>query len=378
MHKNPVVLQVLPALEMGGVERGTLEMAALMRAQGWENYVVSSGGPLVYQLEKAGGSHICLPVQTKNPFKMWLNARRIAQIIRDKKITLVHARSRAPAWSVKWACRKTGVPFIATFHGFYGLKPRWLKKPYNRVMTQGKLVIAVSRFIQEHLEEEYGVPPEKIRLILRGADTDKFNADTIFSERVTSLLTFYQISPEKPIITLVARLTKIKGHAVLLDALTLMKNKDVTCLFIGSEQGRVKYVRSLEERVKKLSPLTNVQMIRSGKDMPALYLMSDIVVAPAIAPEAFGRTVTEAQAMGRIVVASAFGGACETIRDGVTGFLVPPNNPAALAAKLDEIFEMNLSARKKMQQASIASVRAHFSIKTMCEKTIQVYKEASL
>ncbi len=378
MNHNPVILQVLPTLEMGGVERGTVEIASALQQAGIQNYVVSAGGPMVRELTKMGVEHITLPVHRKNPFIIWRNIERLVRVIRDKKITLVHVRSRAPAWVVKYASRITGVPFIATYHGVYGIKPACLKKPYNRVMTLGKRVIAVSDFVKQHIMTHYNVPENQIVTIYRGADVRRFNPDRVVLERITELLQSYQIPPEKPVITLVGRLTKIKGHAILLAALSQMRHKEVTCLFVGSDQGRVEYVAELKEQIKTLSPQTSVLMVKSCSDMPALYLMSDIIVNASIVPESFGRTVTEAQAMGRIVVASAHGGACETIQDGKTGFLVPPENVDALAQCLDKVLDMSVDERQKIQAAGISSVRERFSVQSMCAQTIELYKKVSL
>ncbi len=377
MNQHPVILQVLPTLEMGGVERGTLEIAAALQQAGIQNYVVSAGGPLVRELEKMGVEHITLPVQSKNPVTILRNIGRLARVIREKGITLVHVRSRAPAWAVKYAARQTGVPFIATYHGVYGLKPEWFKKRYNRVMTEGKKVIAVSDFVKKHIMDNYGVPDDKIVTIYRGADVRKFNPDRVLPERVTDLMNAYQVSPEKPVITLVGRLTKIKGHSVLLEALSQMKQKEVTCLFVGSDQGRTAYTEELKNQIAKLDPKTSVQLVKSCSDMPALYLMSDVIVNASVVPESFGRTVVEAQAMGRIVIASAHGGACETIKDGKTGFLVPVGDATALAQKLDEVLALSVGARKKMQVAGMESVRTYFSVQSMCQQTIELYRKVS-
>ena len=177
--KEKVVVQVLPALNQGGVERGTIEIAEALQKAGIRNYVISAGGKMVAELTRLGVSHITLPVNTKNPISMLINSYRLEKIFKDLGVSLVHVRSRAPAWSVKWAANRMKIPFIATFHGRYGLKPEVFKKPYNRVMTKGRLVIAVSAFIQNHLMKEYGVPDQKIRLIPRGADINKFNMSSI-------------------------------------------------------------------------------------------------------------------------------------------------------------------------------------------------------
>ena len=233
IKKSDCIIQILPALKQGGVERGTIEIATALKNKGIRNIVISSGGPMVSELEYLGIEHITLPVQTKNPFKIWLNSIRLAKIFREKKATLIHVRSRAPAWSVKWACRKVKIPFITTYHGRYGLKPRWLKKPYNEVMLSGRKVIAVSDFVRQHLQDEYHVPSEHICLIPRGADTDKFDLQAIRLGDFNDFITRYDIPQDKPIISLVGRLSRIKGHIVVLDALKQMKNKDLTLLFVG-------------------------------------------------------------------------------------------------------------------------------------------------
>ena len=370
------VLQILPALETGGVERGTVEIAKALTAAKIPNLVVSSGGRYVYDLKKMGVKHIELPVQSKNPFRMILTARRLRKVIRDEGVTIVHARSRAPAWVAKIALRKCpNVHFLTTFHGTYGLSGGFLKKAYNRVMLSGQLVISISNFITHHIVTNYGFDTSKIRLVYRGADVEKFNPAKVSSDRVYELAGQWQIPPDKPVILLPGRLTRWKGQLVLLEALSLMKNKAVTCLFVGSDQGRTDYYQQMKQAIDKLSPQTTVLMKDHCNDMPLVYMLSDIVVSASTDPEAFGRVIPEAQAMGRIVIGSDHGGATETIQDGKTGFLVPPSDARALAKKLDEVLQMSIMERKKMSADAIKSVRDYFSIEQMCRKTLAVYKE---
>ena len=295
-------------------------------------------------------------------------------MIKENHITLVHVRSRAPAWSVKWACHWAHVPYIGTFHGAYGIKPA-LKKKYNKALLQGECVIAVSDFIKQHILDNYQIDPKKIIRIYRGADLNQFNLETLQTFRVTELFEKYQIPPEKPIICLPSRLSRVKGHLVLLKALTLMKHKDVTCLFFSAEQGKEEFQKQVDAAIAQLSKETTLIPLKNGIDMPALYALSDIVLNARITPEAFGRTTCEAQAMGCLVVGSAHGGTCELIEDGKTGFLVPPNDPEALAEILDKLIEMPLAKRKKIGQNAIQSVQENFSIDKMCQQTINVYKE---
>ncbi|MDD3669448.1 MAG: glycosyltransferase family 4 protein [Alphaproteobacteria bacterium] len=368
------IMQVLPALEQGGVERGTIELARTLCAKNIPNIVVSSGGPMARALGKIGAEHITLPVQSKNPVVMALNAARLARLIRERGVSLVHVRSRAPAWSVKWACRWTQTPWVATYHGLYGVRPA-LKKWYNRVMLQGERVIAVSDFVRQHIGREYRVPADKIALIHRGADIDQFDPRQVPQRKVLALMQKYQIPPEKPIVVLVGRLSKIKGHGVLLDALRRMAHKELTILFVGSDQGRTGYTRELREKIKLLDGETDVRLAGGIADIAPVYALADVVVAPSVVPEAFGRTIVEAQAMGRIVVASDHGGARETIADGRTGFLFPNGDAAALARVLDHILGLSVAARRKIEQAGLRSVRNSFSVRKMCEKTIDLYEE---
>ncbi|MDR2902072.1 MAG: glycosyltransferase family 4 protein [Lactobacillales bacterium] len=375
MSSKMIVMQVLPTLQMGGVERGTIEIADFLKKSGIENYVVSAGGKMVAELDKIGVTHITLPVQTKNPIKMWLNSFKLSKIIREKKISLVHVRSRAPAWSVKWACKRAKIPFITTFHGLYGMQPNALKKIYNNVMTGGVLVIAISNFIKERLQRIYQVPAEKIRLIYRGADMAKFDPNKVTKQQEMDLIKKHAIPLEKPIITLVGRLSKKKGHSLLMDALMLMTHKEVTCLLIGGK-ATPEYERELAAQMALLDEKTTVQIISDYPNLPAaFYSLSDIVVAPTMLPEPFGRTVVEAQAMGRIVVGLNHGGAAETIQDGKTGFLAPVGNAQALADILDMIIDMPAGKRKRIESDSIKSAQENFSIQKMCAKTLEVYHE---
>ncbi len=366
------IIQVLPALDQGGVERGTIEIATALQQAGIPNYVISAGGKMVPELTKIGVEHIILPVASKNPFKMWINAEKLAKIFKEKNAGLIHVRSRAPAWSVKWASQKTGVPFIASYHGVYGIKPT-IKKLYNRVMLQGEKVIAVSEHVKKHILANYSCPEDKIIVVHRGADVNKFNPDLVSAEKITSLKQQYQIPEGKTVITLVGRLTPWKGQKVLLEACRQMKNQDFICLLVGSDQGRTEYHQELEKMAKDLKQ--QVIFVESCQDMATLYAFSDVVVAPSLEPEAFGRVITEAQAMKRIVVASAHGGACESIQDGVSGFLTPVGDASALAEALDKILSMTPEERLQIQNQAYDSVHTHFTIQKMCDKTLALYKE---
>lgn len=369
------ILQILPALGTGGVERGTVEIARALAEAGIPNAVASAGGPRVADLVALGVPHFALPLASKNPFVIWRNAARLADLVRREGFTLLHARSRAPAWSAWWAAQRVGATFLATFHGVYGTSPRFLKIPYNRVMTKGAKVIAVSNFVKRHVVETYGVPEEKVIRIHRGADTETFRPDAVTPEQAAARKAALGFAPDLPVVTLPGRLTRWKGQALLLDALARMKRRALGCLFVGSDQGRTDYTAELKATAARLPSETKVVFLEHADDMPCVYALSDVVVSASTdQPEAFGRIIPEAQATGVLVVGTAHGGACETIDDGVTGFLVPPGDADALAAKLDEVLNLPASRADAIRAAALASVRENFSTARMCAETIALYR----
>lgn len=373
--KSSVVIQVLPALNQGGVERGTIEIAEALQKEGIKNYVISSGGKMVSELLRLGVTHITLPVNTKNPISMLINSYRLEKIFKETGASLVHVRSRAPAWSVKWAANRMKLPFIATFHGRYGLKPEIFKKPYNKVMVKGKYVIAVSAFIQNHLMKEYNVPDQKIRLIPRGADINKFNMNSVSIGALQDFAKEYDIPTDKPIITLVGRLSRIKGHDVLLDAVHQMSQKEVTLLLVGGN-AKAGYDEEVKKKISSLPNETTVKVFAvPGDKMPLVYALSDICVQPTLVPESFGRGIAEAQAMGKVVVASNHGGASELISNNRTGFLTPVGDARVLALVLDSVLKMSPGERQAIGAAAQESIKDNFSIQKMCSRTIALYKE---
>ena len=369
------ILQILPALGSGGVERGTIEIARALAAAGIPNAVASAGGPRVAELDALGVPHFTLPLGSKNPFTVWRNAARLAALARREGFTILHVRSRAPAWSAYWAARRTGSVLLATYHGVHGTSPAWLKIPYNRVMTKGAKVIAVSNFVKRHVIETYGVPEEKVVRIHRGADTRTFRPDAVSPEQAAARRAALGFAPDVPVVTLPGRLTRWKGQTILLDALARMRHRELGCLIVGSDQGRTDYSAELKAMAARLPPETKVVFLEHADDMPCIYALSDIVVnASSAQPEAFGRVIPEAQAMGIVTIGTAHGGACETIDDGVTGFLVPPGDIDALAAKLDEVLDLPAERKAAIRAAALDSVRTNFSTDRMCAETIALYR----
>ena len=373
--KKPVVLQVLPEMNHGGVEVGTVEIASGMQEAGIKNFVASSGGRMVYDLKKIKVKHFELPLKTKNPFKLWLNSKRLEKIIKENGINIVHARSRAPAWSAYWAAKRTGAEFLTTFHGTYGLGPWGIKKIYNRVMTYGKLVIAISSHIKNHMIKEYKFDESKMRLIHRCVNIDNFSPSKVSKERIAQALTENHIPEDKPVISLIGRVTRWKGQHLLIEALSKIKTKDFYCLIVGSDQGRTHYTNELKELVHKYKLDAKVQFIDHSFDIPALLMLSDVVLSTAIEPEAFGRAAIEGQAMGKIVLASNIGGSLDNTIDGVTGKLFESNNAKSLAKAIDWALNLAPEEKKKISSAAIKNVKDNFTKQIMCDKTIAVYQE---
>ncbi len=373
--KIPVVLQVLPELEMGGVERGTVEIATDLKKRDIVNFVASQGGRLVYDLEKAKIKHFSLPLKTKNPFKMYSNSKKLEKIIKENGINIVHARSRAPAWSAYWAAKRAGVKFMTTFHGTYGLGPCGIKKLYNRIMTYGNLVITISEHIKKHILSNYKLDKNKIRLIHRCVDIEKFSPEAVTQERMIKTINEYNIPEDKPVILLGGRITRWKGQHLLVEALSLMKNQNYYCIIAGDEQGREDYVKELKAKAKKYGIENKVSIFGKVLDMPALMMVSNVVLSTAIEPEAFGRISIEGQALGKIVVASNIGGSVETIRDGETGKLFYSNNAQSLAEAIDWALDLPAHEIEKISKAAIKNVRDNFTKQIMCDKTVRVYEE---
>ncbi len=368
------VLQVLPAMVTGGVERGTVEMAEAIVKAGGRALVVSAGGPMVHELTRVGAEHIEMPVDSKNFFIIRKNADKLARLIRKERVDLVHARSRAPAWSAYWAAKKTKRPFITTFHGTYGhsnLFKRW----YNSIMTKGDRIIAISSFIAGHMRQIYGVRRNVIRLIHRGVDLFRFDPDKVTAERLVKLTTEWNIPDGVPVVALPGRLTRWKGQLVFIDAIAKLERRDICCLLIGSDQGRTEYRKELENRIRKHNLQGVITIVNECNDMPTAYMLTDLVVSASTDPEAFGRVAAEAQAMGRPVVATDHGGARESVIDNETGWLCKPGDADAMAAAIEKGLGLSPEKREKMATRAIEHIRKDFSKDAMCAKTLEVYNE---
>lgn len=373
-HKQPVILQIVPELRAGGVERGTIEIAAAIQAAGWKAIVVSEGGEMAAQLHYVGAKHIVLPVKTKNPLKMRANAKALEHIIREHQVDLVHARSRAPAWSAYWACKKLHKRFVTTFHGTYGLENRW-KHKYNSIMTKGDRVIAISRFIAEHICAHYESDPSKLRIIHRGVDVEKFDPAKVMRQRMIELSKAWNLPDDVPVVLMPGRITRWKGQEILLRALAALPHRKFHCVLLGDDAGHPGYRKDLETLIMKLGIGSNARMAPNTPYMAEAYMLSHVVVAPSIEPEAFGRIPVEAQAMGKPIIATDHGGFRESIVHGETGWLVKPGDVQSLAQALGEVLSMDEAAQAEWGARARQHAIDYFSTDLMKHKTINVYSE---
>ncbi|MBL6455819.1 glycosyltransferase family 4 protein [Belnapia sp. T6] len=366
----PPILQVLPSLVAGGVERGTLEIAEAIIAAGGRALVASAGGPLVGPLERLGATHVTLPLRTKSPLGILRNAGALARLVERERVGILHARSRAPAWSALLAARRTGAHFVTTYHGTYneGLPG---KRLYNSVMARGERVIAISRFIADHIQARHGTDPARIRVIPRGVDPRRFDPALVPPERLAALRAEWRLPAGAPVVMLPARLTRWKGQGVFLEALARLPPGPVGVL-VGDGP---RYRPVLEAEAARLGLGPRLRLVGHVEDMPAALLLADLVLHCSIEPEAFGRTVIEAQAMERPVIAADLGGPRETVEEGVTGWRVPPGDPAALAAAITAALALPAERRAAIGAAARAAVLRGNTTAAMQAATLAVYGE---
>jgi len=322
-----------------------------------------------------GVKHIPLPVHSKNPLVMRANIARLEAVIGEYGVDIVHARSRAPAWSAFFAAQRSGRHFVTTFHGTYNLGLFGLKNAYNAVMTRGERVIAISHFIADHIQAVYSTDPRRLRVIHRGIDMERFDPGRVSQERIIQLAQRWRLPDGYPVIMLPARLTRWKGQEVLIEALALLGRRDLRCLLVGSDQGRTAYTREIKALAESRGLAEVVHIVGDCNDMPAAYMLTDVVVSASTDPEAFGRVIVEAQAMGRPVVATDNGAGRENVLDGQTGLLVPPADPGALALAIDRVLAIASDERMARAALAIDFVRRNFSRDLMCSRTLDVYGE---
>lgn len=365
------LLQVTPALNVGGVESLTVEMAGQVAKVGARSLVASSGGRLEPELAGGGAELVRVPLNRRDPISIAANGVRLENLIRSRRVSLVHARSRAVAYSAFWAARRTRTPLVTSYHGIYAARSP-LKRWYNKIMARGDAVIVNSAFTRDHVIAEHGTDETRIAVIPEGIDISAFDPATVSEARVAAARAAWKVAEGVPILLLAGRLTGWKGHALAIEAMALRQARpEVRLVFLGVE-GDLALAANLMRQAEKggvglvLAPTTD--------DMPAALAAADIVIAPSTQAESFGRVVAEAGAMAKVVVAARLGGPAETIVDGQTGFLVRPNDPAAWAETLDRALAMPDETRAAMGQAARNRISSFYSFGRMCEATFELYR----
>jgi len=370
----PVVMQIIPALGAGGAEQGCIDIAAELTRAGAKAIVVSNGGARVPELARAGALHINMPVDSKNPLVMWQNIGRLRKLIRQHGVDILHARSRAPAWSALKAVVGTSARFMTTCHAPYNISGK-AKNFYNSSIARGERVIAISNFVGDYLRANYKIDPRNIRLIHRGVALEKFHPTAVTPERMIRLAREWRIPDGTNVVLLPGRLTRWKGHHVLIDAMAKLSRPDVFAIIIGDDQGRSEYRQELEQTIKDKHLEGKMRIINHCNDMPAAYMLANVVVSASIEPEGFGRVPIEGQAMGRPVIATDHGGAQETIVRGETGWLVPPGDDEALCRAIREALTLDPTQRAILATRAMAHIAAHFTREKMADETLNVYAE---
>ena len=380
MSSNLKVLQVIPKLGYGGAETGCYDIAHYLSENNCGSYIATSGGELLKFINKKKVKIIKLPVHSKNPLIIFINFLALIWVILINNISIVHARSRAPAWSCLLAAKITGRKFVTTFHGTYNFNSK-IKKFYNSVMVRSDLIIAGSNFIFSHIKENYEKyldAKKKLLVIFRGINVNYFDPTTKLDSDEKKILNEWQIEKDKKIILLPGRLTEWKGQEVFIEAVNLVNielgYEAFYAVILGSDQGRDLYKKKLI-RLTEQHRLTNqVKFIDHCKDMALAYKVSDIVVSASIEPEAFGRVAVEAQSMERPIIASNIGGSNETVTDEKTGFLFEPKNPKSLSKKILKVLSMDEAILQSIGKEGRKNIIQKFNVEKMCFSTYSEYK----
>ena len=375
------VLQVIPRLGYGGAETGCYDLAHYLHEQDCKSYIVTSGGELIKYIDKKKVKLIKLPVQSKNPLIILINSIALTLLILFLNISIVHARSRAPAWSCYIATKITRRKFVTTFHGTYNFKNS-IKKFYNSIMVKSDVLIAGSNFIFSHISENYQKflnSKKKFLVIFRGINTEYFDSDIIKKKDIDKLKATWKIEDNKKIILLPGRLTAWKGQEMFIEAINLFKQSnpelDFVAVILGDDQGRTVFRKKLERLIEQFSLTQIIKFVDNCNVMPVAYYISDVIVSSSIEPEAFGRVSVEAQAMKKPIIASNIGGSKETVIDNKTGLLFESGNPKSLCDKLNEIIKLDTLTLDLMGREGRKNVINRFNIEKMCLNTYSEYKK---
>ena len=381
MSSKLKVLQVIPKLGYGGAETGCFDIAHYLFENNCSSFLITNGGPLTKFINKKKVKYIRLPVNSKNPIIMLLNTILISVIVFFYNIDIIHARSRAPAWSCFLASRITRKKFVTTFHGTYNFKSK-IKKFYNSIMLRSDLIIAGSNFIFSHIKEnykEYLNNSKKFLVIFRGINIDYFDASTTFTEDEDKLFKSWNLEVEKKTILLPGRITEWKGHEMFIEAMNKINiqlgHKSFKAVILGSDQGRDLYKKKLIRLVEQYRMNDQIKFVDHCENMPLAYKISDLIVSTSIEPEAFGRIAVEAQSMEKPIIASNLGGSKETIVNNKTGILFDAGDSDDLSKKIIEFFNFDKSTIEQMGKEGRKNVSAKFNVEKMCFSTYSEYKK---
>ncbi len=371
--RQPVIVQILPALVSGGVERGTVEIARAIQAAGGHAVVISNGGPLVRHIERCGGKHILLPVHVKNPLR-WPGLRRqLKTIFQAEGADIVHVRSRVPAWLALNLAKSMGIVTISTVHSRFTSRS-FLKRHYNAKLLDAMQVIAISDYVHSLITSQYIGVEDRLTVVYRGVDTVTFDPAAVSQTRIINFADSVALPEDVPLIMMPARSSSWKGHYILLDALAKLADLNFVCLFVGASDGKAGFVKNLTGYAKARGLEGRFRLTPVVDDMPAALMVADVVVMPSVTPEPFGRVALEAQAMGRPIVAFAHGGAAESIEHEKTGWLATPGDADSLAENLRAALALKPRARKAYAHNARAHIEAHFSTDQMCQETLKIYR----
>jgi glycosyltransferase involved in cell wall biosynthesis len=382
-NASPTIIQIIPDLDTGGAELSAIEIAGAITQAGGRAIVLSRGGRMEADLKAAGGEFVRFPAATKNPAKIISNAFAIARLISREGAAIIHARSRAPAWSALIAARRTGIPFVTTYHGAYNEKGS-LKRLYNSVMARSDVIIANSHYTSRLVQDRYSTPDERIRVIHRGVDMEKFDRAIIPADRIQQLRDGWGLKDGDRAVLHPARLTTWKGQGTVISAAGLLKAQgrldNIVVILAGDAQGREAYADGLREQITSAGLEKHVKLVGHVADMPAAFAASSAAIVASIEPEAFGRTATEAQAMGCPVIATNIGAPPETVLaepavsiDSATGWLVAPGDAGALADALGQLLALPAENVLEMGQRARRRVAENFSLEAMKKQTLNVY-----
>ena len=371
--RKPVIVQILPTLVGGGVERGTVEMARAIQAAGGSAVVISNGGPLVRHIERCGGKHITLPVHVKNPFRWPGLRRKLKTIFQNEDADIVHVRSRVPAWLALNLAKSMSIATVSTVHSRFTTQSI-LKRRYNAKLLDAGHVIAISNYVHGLITSQYIGVENRLTVVHRGVDIETFDPAAVSQARIIKFADTVALPEGVSVIMMPARSSSWKGHFILLNALAKLKDLNFFCLFVGASDGKGWFLKRITDYAHARGLEGRFRLTPVVDDMPAALMVADVVVMPSVTPEPFGRVALEAQAMGRPIVAFAHGGAVESIEHEKTGWLATPGDADSLAENLRAALILKPQARKAYALDARAHIETYFSTDQMCQKTLKIYR----